>query len=573
MIRSCVVRAATLFGVAALMSLAAVADGFAQPLDPSLQNVVMPPLSTARSAFFRSHPTEWAQFLSQLPRRPVGAPKPNAALRGTFTGGTWQAVTTAPADGLCNPLLLTDGTVMVAKCNTPNWYKLTADITGNYANGTWTQIASLPIIGGTQYQPQYHASGVLPDGNVIIMGGEYNGSSTAVWTNLGAIYNPLSNKWRPVSAPSGWTEIGDAASVVLANGTFMLSSCCASPDADVLLDSKTLTWTTTGAPSAGSSYQDEQGYALLPSGNVLTIDLWTNYPSGGATNAEQYSPTLGTWSSAGNTPVALGDPSKCGNWEIGPAVLRPDGKLIAFGGNSGCAKPTADPIAIYDTTDGTWTAAPDVPAACGVKVGCDLADAPAALLPDGNILYAASPGYGKSPTHFFEFTTGDFNRQVSDPLYFASEAGAYYYNFLVLPTGQILSTEGSDVPEIYTPTGTPVQSWAPVIGSVPTSLTACTAYKLSGKQLSGLSQGAAYGDDLQTATNYPIVKIVNSATGHVFYARTSSFTSLSVAPETKSSTIFTVPGTVEAGASSLYAVANGIQSKPVSVTVTNPGGC
>ena len=91
--------------------------------------------------------------------------------------------------------------------------------------------------------------------------------------------------------------------------------------------------------------------------------------------------------------------------------------------------------------------------------------------------------------------------------------------------------------------------------------------------VTGLSQGASFGDDVQAATNYPIVKIVNTATGHVFYARTSGFTSFSVAPKTKSTTSFTVPGTVEAGASSLYAVANGIQSKPRTVAITNLGGC
>jgi hypothetical protein len=540
---------------------------------PDLQNVVLPPLSTARSQYFRSHPTEWTQFLSQLPRRPVGTPKPQTPLKATFTGGTWQAVTSAPAGELCNPLLLTNGEVMIAECDTPNWYKLTPDITGNYANGTWTQIASLPVILGTQYQPQYHASAVLPDGRVIIMGGEYNGSNTEVWTKLGAIYNPVSNSWKAVSAPSGWTQIGDSASVVLANGTFMLAGCCNNPAADVLFDAKTLTWTITGAPSAGGNYQDEQGYELLPSGNVLTIDVWTNYPGGGATNAEQYNPTAGTWSSAGNTPVSLVDPSKCGNWEIGPAVLRGNGTLVAFGGNSGCIAPTADPIAIYDATTDSWTAAPNVPTVCPAKTACDLADAPAALLPDGNILYAASPGYGNNPTHFFEFTTGNFNKQVSDPLFFSSSAGAYFYNFLVLPSGQILSTDFSNIAEIYTPSGTPIASAAPFIGSVSTSLTACKTYKLSGQQLSGLSQGAAYGDDVQAATNYPIVKIVNSTTSHVFYGRTFNFTSLSVAPKTKSATYFILPGSVETGLSSLYAIANGIQSKPVSVAVANLGGC
>jgi len=47
----------------------------------------------------------------------------------------------------CNPLLLTDGTVIVSDCGWfGNWYKLTPDITGSYANGTWTQIATMPVI-------------------------------------------------------------------------------------------------------------------------------------------------------------------------------------------------------------------------------------------------------------------------------------------------------------------------------------------------------------------------------------------------------------------------------------------
>ena len=46
------------------------------------------------------------------------------------------------------------------------------------------------------------------------------------WTNKGAIYNPVSNKWRSVAPPGGWTNIGDAQSDVLANGTFMLSQAC-----------------------------------------------------------------------------------------------------------------------------------------------------------------------------------------------------------------------------------------------------------------------------------------------------------------------------------------------------------
>jgi len=380
-------------------------------------------------------------------------------------GGTWALVAAAPAR-LCNPLLLTDGTVIASVPDTNAWYRLTPDAQGNYADGTWTQIAELPKFGKVKYAPLYHASAVLPDGRVIIMGGEYNGPD-AVWTNLGAIYDPLANEWTPVQAPieSAWSMIGDAQSVVLPDGTFMLASCCAiNPPADILLDAKSLTWKNTGAPRAAGGYQDEQGYTLLQNGDVLTVDIWSNfnfYTNKGtaAFNAERYDPAAAKWISAGSTPVSLPDPIKCGNFEIGPAVLRGDGTVVAFGGNTGCLKgASADPTAIYQPKTNSWSSGPYVPAVCGAKstTSCDLADAPAALLPDGSILFAASAGYGNNPTHFFEYGTDNTITQVSDTQLYAGVSGAYYYNFLVLPNGQILSTDFSRQAEVYTPAGAPV---------------------------------------------------------------------------------------------------------------------
>ncbi|MGD0144528.1 MAG: hypothetical protein ABSC92_15350 [Rhizomicrobium sp.] len=581
MANSWIVRVALGFSIAASVAVTLAQDGLAQSASPQIQSSVLPRLSFQTSKYFQSHPAAWAKFLAGLPHGASSPTQPAASVNSGFTGGSWQAVTAAPVVGLCNPLLLTDGTVIVASCGTPRWYKLTPDINGNYATGTWSKIAKLPVIGDTQYAPQYHASGILPDGRVIIMGGEYNGGQ-AVWTNLGAIYSPLTNQWAPVTAPAGaaWSQIGDAQSVVLANGRFMLASCCAYPAADALLDPLALTWTNTAAPSAGDDYQDEQGYNLMPDGSVMTIDVWTNFPNGGATNAEEYpaqkqTAATRTWINAGTMPVSLIDPAQCGNWEIGPAVVRGDDTLVAFGGNTGCVAPTADPTAIYTPAAGLWTNGPYVPRACGRhgKADCDLADAPAALLPNGDILFAASAGYGSRPTHFFEFTTGNFIKQVPDTLYFADRSGAYYYNFLVLPNGQILETDFSNTPEVYTASGSPVASLGPNITSAPSAVAACQTYQLAGLQLSGRSQGASYGDDVQAATNYPIVKIVNSGTGHVFYARTHGFSQMSIARFAKATTEFDVPGTVETGPSSLYAIANGVASSPVSVTVSNPGGC
>ena len=91
-------------------------------------------------------------------------------------GSPWQMLPNQPPVldyvdcGPGNPILLTDGTVMLADNGCQDWWKLTPDEFGSYVNGTWTQLASLP----DGYSPLYHASAVLPDGRVIIEGGEYN---------------------------------------------------------------------------------------------------------------------------------------------------------------------------------------------------------------------------------------------------------------------------------------------------------------------------------------------------------------------------------------------------------------
>jgi hypothetical protein len=78
---------------------------------------------------------------------------------------------------------------------------------------------------------------------------------------------------------------------------------------------------------------------------------------------------------------------------------------------------------------------------------------------------------------------------------------------------------------------------------------------------------SAYGDDVQAATNFPLVRITNNATGHVFYSRTHDHSSMAVAFGGIVSTQFDVPTGQESGASSLVVVVNGIPSAPVDVTV------
>jgi hypothetical protein len=520
---------------------------------------------------------EWQKGLNPVTSQPAPAPRRSGG--APPVGGSWSLAPSAPgAPPLSNPLLLTDGTVIAYVSCAGTWWKLIPDYTGSYINGSWLQIASLP----SGYTPRFFSSALLPDGRVMAEGGEYNTTNCVDdHTNLGAIYNPLFNTWTSVTPPSGWTTIGDAQSVVLATGTYMQANCCAFLAA--LLNPSALTWSSTG--SGKFDVYNEEGWTLLPNGTVLTVDAYVGTSTCGR-NTELYTPGTGAWTSAGNTPSILAD---CGNgatFEMGPQVLRPDGTVVAFGGTTcgDCTPPNTSvvtPTAIFNTANSTWSAGPNIPAVFdstiifnqmtfnNITSNYTLADAPAALLPNGNVLFAASPNFAafNRPTHFFEVSTTNSIAQVAEP----TDAGSFtsfQWNFLNLPTGQImaLETDGPDV-WIYTPSGSANAAWMPTVSAAPASLVSGGTFTLSGKQLNGLSQGASYGDDVQAASNYPIIEIVNSATGHVVFGRSFNFSTMTVAPGATGSASFTMPENVEPGPSSLYAIANGIPSTPVSLNL------
>jgi hypothetical protein len=477
-----------------------------------------------------------------------------------------------------NPLLLTDGTVIVHRTDSSDWYRLTPSNTGSYVNGTWTKIASMQ----SGYAPKFFASAVLPDGRVIVEGGEYNCGPQA-FTKQGSIYDPTagaSGAWTPVTPPAGWSTIGDGQSTVLANGTFMLASCCDSPPRAALFNAGNLTWSSTGTNKADG--YDEESWTLLPDGSVLTVDAYTtavgNTECG--LNTERYTPSSGSWTTAGDVPHQLAD---CNNanaegggspsFEMGPQVLMYNGKVVAFGGTTANVAHTA----LYDIATKTWGPGPDLPSTCtlvgndGVakpNMPCTLADAPATLLPNGNVLFVASVGKFNKQASFFEYDPVSNQIKNAPATSDADQITSFYVNFLALPTGQVLAVETyTSTIQIYTPAGTYQAAWQPIVTEAPTCVVPGSKYIVSGKQLNGLSQTANYGDDQQAATNYPLVRIVNNNTGHVSYARTFGHSTMTVAPGAPGSTNFQVAAGTEAGASKFYVVANGIPSAAKDVIV------
>ncbi len=535
--------------------------------------------------------------------------------------GTWTRINNLPATGTPDnpavmyfPSLMTDGTVLFTNTgfnsNTSEIWKLTPDIYGGYVNGTWSRLADLPIIDGEPYQPYPMAKAVLPDGRLIFAGGEYNGPNYDFeLTNKSAIYDPVTNTWTPIAPPSFFTNefpfpafgppeafnphpIGDVTSAVLPDGRFMLGgrNCFVS----ALLDPDTLTWTETGFNKNPQSPNFNEGWALLPNGKIITanryVGPWLHFgepnvypPGNNNTTSEIYDPATGNWSSGGNTVAQLQevppllppiDYTDEGlvifglTYEDGPTIVRPDGTVVVCGVNG--------KMAIYDSKTETWSEGPRLP------VDPDLGqlgylDSAAQLLPNGNVLLscdAPTQHFSVPPTFFFELTKDNKLVPQTQPE-FALDLPSEAFAMLMLPNGDVLLTNlDNTVIQFYTPADKSYDpSWAPVIKSAPRKVRAGKTYKICGIRFNGMSQAGDTSDDSQYATNYPLVRITNSKTGHVFYCRTHDHSFMGIASDRHVHTFFDVPSNIESGCSKLEVVANGIPSKPVHVCVKTNKHC
>jgi hypothetical protein len=201
----------------------------------------------------------------------------------------------------------------------------------------------------------------------------------------------------------------------------------------------------------------------------------------------------------------------------------------------------------------------------------NIADGPASWEPNDKVLVQASPSYGNPPSFFFEWDGKHLNQVPGPPN--APIEGSYVGDMLLLPTGQILFTDdiSTDI-ELYTPTITKEdrqfqRKIAPEIVFAPPVVTRGGSYQIYGFLFNGVTQGAAYGDDVQASTNFPLVRITNLSTSHVFYSRTHDHSSMAVASRALVSTHFDVPSDQERGPGLLQVVANGIASEPVFVIV------
>jgi len=385
------------------------------------------------------------------------------------------------------------------------------------------------------------------------------------------LFDIASGQWTvinpPISLmqPTNGSAFLDANSVVLPGGNVMIQ-----PVQDystflvgLIFDPNASSW------SLGSGtvlMQNENSWVKLADNSILTVDPIITGANGVSfngfgTNSERYIPGLQKWIKDAHLPFSTFAGLAGYYGETGPAFLLPNGNALFLGGNGSTAIYTPS----GNTNQGSWQEGASIPQELVS------ADAPAAMMPNGKILCAVAPipyigGSDEpqfpSPTSFFEYDyTSDSFTQVASPTGgLTDDTPTYRTAMLVLPDGTVLySHMGSDL-YVYQPDPPSLASGKPAIASI--TINPDGSYHLVGMGLNGISQGAAYGDDAQMDTDYPIVRLTDSS-NNVYYGSTYNWSTNGVQTGTNLvSTEFTVP--VSGGTFSLAVIANGIASDPVT---------
>jgi hypothetical protein len=429
---------------------------------------------------------------------------------------------------------------------------------------------------------------------------------------------------------------GDVPSMLLPGNQILAGNLANSTT--FLYDIATDAWSQSGT-KIYADQSDEEGWAKMADGTVLTYDLFKSKANPQGSYAEKYDPATHLWSSISPSDgSALGFiPQLSSNAlgsELGPLLRLQDGRMFCIGANQHTA--------LYTPSTNTWAAGPDIMGTLnGISSPFGGTDSPAAILPNGHVILAADasasqftssgdlttgsniivnipstailqPGWTVSgtgipttvtvtitsidsptqvhisanatatrtssikwggtfsrPTQLFDF---DPNANTINPVSPAipdarlNTSAVYPKRMLVLPTGQMLFSDASNTIYVYTPDGTPNPALRPVINGI--VYNGGGTFTLTGKQLNGQSAGAAYGDDDQMDTNYPIIRMTN-ASGHVFYARTTDWSNVGVAGGTAPETVkFTLNPALTAGMYIVIVSGAGIQSFPVVLNVT-----
>ena len=250
---------------------------------------------------------------------------------------------------------LPNGKVLVAGGENNSSAFLTSAELYNPASGSWTATGSLNTA------RLWHTATLLSNGKVLVAGG-YNGNGLS----SAEVYDPASGSWTATGSLN--TARGQHTATLLPNGKVLVAggfNSSLNPSASAeLYDPASGSWTATGSLNTA---RRQHTATLLPNGKVLVAGGSDN--SAYLSSAELYDPASGSWVATGSLNTAR---------DFHTATLLPNGKVLVAGGyDNGNYLTSAE---LYDPASGSWTATGSLNTARLWHT--------ATLLPNGKVLVA-----------------------------------------------------------------------------------------------------------------------------------------------------------------------------------------
>jgi hypothetical protein len=283
------------------------------------------------------------------------------------------------------------------------------------STSTSTPTAAMTIVRGG------HTATLLPNGKVLIAGGETLGGVTS----SAELYDPLSGTFTATGGMSvpryGHTAIPLPNGKVLITGGGNCNSGCIYLNTAELYDPATGTFTSTGNMNAQREYHTA---TLLNTGNALIAGGVG--PAGvGTTSAELYDPSTGTFTLTGSMTT--------GRESFAAAPLS-NGKVLVVGGLvGGVVVATAE---IFDPSSGTFSLTGNLNVARYYHT--------ATLLQDGEVLVAGGDSTNSyaAPAELYNPAKGSFG--LTGPLH----DRRFWHTATLLPSGQVLIAGGTNTLDI-----------------------------------------------------------------------------------------------------------------------------
>jgi IPT/TIG domain/Galactose oxidase, central domain len=325
------------------------------------------------------------------------------------------------------------------------------------ASGTFSVTGSLATA------RSQHTATLLPNGKVLIAGG-YNGSSLT----SAELYDPASGTFSATTGSLGTARYSHTATL-LRNGKVLVAGGYGAGVSAELYDPASGTFSATGN-LGNARYSDTA--TLLQNGKVLFAG---GFAPAALSSAELYDPAgAGTFSGTGTLATARGQHT---------ATLLANGKVLIAGGyNPTSGSPYLSSAALYDPTNGTFSAT----AGLGIARYCHTAT----LLPNGKVLIAGGfNGSYLSSSELYDPAIGTFSATTG-----SLGTARFQHTATLLPNGKVLIAGGFNgsypsSAELYDPASGTFSG----TGSLATQRTAHTATLLpSGKVLIAGGYGMSY---------------------------------------------------------------------------------